>query len=261
MHMTWRRTLCCCWCRCCTCSAVEPRHRPFAARTLADSTLSWVGASEHCPRQADVVASLPLAGWQRPRTHRSLHFDMQNLFAPALRHPALLQMVSLLHLADITEEGVTFSSPADGSRMLLTPEHSIRIQNQIGPPLQLQRAQPTLCRGFRVQDVGLGSRHWRLSKVSIAALCTWSLARRVLSCPGRASAVCCLPRVLVRQSAFGQHCSVQQQQQQQPRSHGSSRQLQCCSLLHVALCQGCCLARSLRAAATVAATPGSRPGR
>ena len=42
------------------------------------------------------------------------------------------QMVSLLHLADITEEGVTFSSPVDGSRMLLTPEHSIRIQNQLG---------------------------------------------------------------------------------------------------------------------------------
>ena len=44
-------------------------------------------------------------------------------------------MVSLLHLADITEQGVTFSSPVDGSRMLLTPEHSIRIQNQLGAPM------------------------------------------------------------------------------------------------------------------------------
>ena len=35
-------------------------------------------------------------------------------------------MVSLLHLADITEEGVTFQSPTDGQRMLLTPEHSIQ---------------------------------------------------------------------------------------------------------------------------------------
>lgn len=42
------------------------------------------------------------------------------------------QMVSLLHLAEITEEGVTFASPVDGSRMLLTPEHSIAIQNQLG---------------------------------------------------------------------------------------------------------------------------------
>jgi hypothetical protein len=39
-------------------------------------------------------------------------------------------MVSLLHLADINEEGVTFQSPTDGKRMLLTPEHSI----QVSPP-------------------------------------------------------------------------------------------------------------------------------
>jgi len=36
--------------------------------------------------------------------------------------------VSLLHLADITEEGVTFQSPVDGKPMLLTPEESIQIQ-------------------------------------------------------------------------------------------------------------------------------------
>lgn len=42
------------------------------------------------------------------------------------------QMVSLLHLADITEEGVTFQSPTDGQRMLLTPEHSMAIQNRLG---------------------------------------------------------------------------------------------------------------------------------
>jgi hypothetical protein len=40
------------------------------------------------------------------------------------------QMVSLLHLADITEEGVEFQSPVDGSKMLLTPEQSIQIQNR-----------------------------------------------------------------------------------------------------------------------------------
>lgn len=38
------------------------------------------------------------------------------------------QMVSLLHLADITEKGVTFQSPVDGKPMLLTPEDSIQIQ-------------------------------------------------------------------------------------------------------------------------------------
>jgi queuine tRNA-ribosyltransferase len=47
-------------------------------------------------------------------------------------------MVSLLHLADITEEGVTFQSPVDGSRMLLTPEESITIQNQLGADIMMQ---------------------------------------------------------------------------------------------------------------------------
>lgn len=42
------------------------------------------------------------------------------------------QMVSLLHLAEIKEEGVTFQSPVDGSEMLLTPEESMGIQNRLG---------------------------------------------------------------------------------------------------------------------------------
>lgn len=47
------------------------------------------------------------------------------------------QMVSLLHLADITEEGVEFQSPVDGSRMLLTPEHSMSIQNKLGADIMM----------------------------------------------------------------------------------------------------------------------------
>jgi len=58
---------------------------------------------------------------------------------PYLRqHCLFCQMVSLLHLADITEEGVTFQSPVDGSRMLLTPEESITIQNQLGADIMMQ---------------------------------------------------------------------------------------------------------------------------
>jgi len=41
-------------------------------------------------------------------------------------------MVSLLKLAEITEQGVAFQSPHDGSKMLLTPEKSVEIQNAIG---------------------------------------------------------------------------------------------------------------------------------
>lgn len=48
------------------------------------------------------------------------------------------QMVSLLKLATITEEGVNFLSPHDGSPMLLTPEHSISLQNSIGSDIIMQ---------------------------------------------------------------------------------------------------------------------------
>ncbi len=47
------------------------------------------------------------------------------------------QMVSLLHLAEITEQGVKFQSPHDGSEMMLTPEESMHIQNQIGADIMM----------------------------------------------------------------------------------------------------------------------------
>lgn len=42
------------------------------------------------------------------------------------------QMVSLLRFSTVTEQGVHFQSPVDGTEMLLTPERSIAIQNDIG---------------------------------------------------------------------------------------------------------------------------------
>jgi queuine tRNA-ribosyltransferase catalytic subunit len=47
------------------------------------------------------------------------------------------QMVSLLHLAEITEKGVLFQSPVDGTQMLLTPEMSMALQNQIGSDIMM----------------------------------------------------------------------------------------------------------------------------
>ena len=51
------------------------------------------------------------------------------------------QMVSLLKLAEVTEEGVKFQSPHENdstSEMLLTPEKSIEIQNSIGADIMMQ---------------------------------------------------------------------------------------------------------------------------
>lgn len=42
------------------------------------------------------------------------------------------QMVSLLRFSTVSESGVHFQSPVDGTEMLLTPEKSIDIQNDIG---------------------------------------------------------------------------------------------------------------------------------
>jgi len=47
-------------------------------------------------------------------------------------------VVSLLKLATITEEGVRFLSPHDGTPMLLTPEHSISLQSSIGSDIIMQ---------------------------------------------------------------------------------------------------------------------------
>lgn len=42
------------------------------------------------------------------------------------------QMVSLLSLSKVTEEGVSFKNPKNGEKLLLTPEKSVHLQNQIG---------------------------------------------------------------------------------------------------------------------------------
>ena len=48
------------------------------------------------------------------------------------------QMVSLAKLSNVTEEGVEFQHPRDGSIMMLTPEKSISIQNAIGADIMMQ---------------------------------------------------------------------------------------------------------------------------
>lgn len=51
-------------------------------------------------------------------------------------------MVSLLKLAKVTEKGVEFQSPHDGTMMMLTPEKSIDIQNSIGKTKSIQIELP-----------------------------------------------------------------------------------------------------------------------
>ncbi|ODV91029.1 hypothetical protein CANCADRAFT_24300 [Tortispora caseinolytica NRRL Y-17796] len=72
------------------------------------------------------------------------------------------QMVSLLKLATITEDGVQFLSPHDGSPMLLTPEHSMSLQNSIGADImmQLDDVVSTLTTGARLEEATNRSIRW-----------------------------------------------------------------------------------------------------
>jgi len=72
------------------------------------------------------------------------------------------QMVSLLKLAKMTEQGVNFESPYDGSQKLLTPEESIRIQNSIGADImmQLDDVVASTTTGPRVEEAMWRSIRW-----------------------------------------------------------------------------------------------------
>lgn len=71
-------------------------------------------------------------------------------------------MVSLLKLAEITEQGVQFQSPHDGSLMMLTPEHSMSLQNSIGSDImmQLDDVISSLVTGPRVEEAMWRSIRW-----------------------------------------------------------------------------------------------------
>jgi queuine tRNA-ribosyltransferase catalytic subunit len=72
------------------------------------------------------------------------------------------QMVSLLDLAEITEQGVRFKSPHDGSTMVLTPEHSMSLQNVIGADImmQLDDVVHSSVTGERLEEATLRSIRW-----------------------------------------------------------------------------------------------------
>ena len=72
------------------------------------------------------------------------------------------QMVSLLKLANFTEEGVKFQSPHNGSEMMLTPEHSMAIQNALESDImmQLDDVVSVLTKGERMHEAMKRSTRW-----------------------------------------------------------------------------------------------------
>ena len=65
------------------------------------------------------------------RKHGDLH-DMMHWEKPILTDSGGFQVFSLAKMRKITEEGVTFASPVDGSRVFLSPEVSMQVQRDLG---------------------------------------------------------------------------------------------------------------------------------
>ncbi|APE06535.1 MULTISPECIES: tRNA guanosine(34) transglycosylase Tgt [Alteromonas] len=65
------------------------------------------------------------------RQHGDLH-DFMNWDRPILTDSGGFQVFSLGDLRKITEEGVTFRSPINGEKILLTPEKSMEVQADLG---------------------------------------------------------------------------------------------------------------------------------
>lgn len=85
--------------------------------------------------------------------HNGLH-NFMKWNSSLLTDSGGFQMVSLSKLSKVTEEGVLFCSPRDGTEMLLTPERSIEIQNIIGADIimQLDDVVHSLTTGERVRQ-------------------------------------------------------------------------------------------------------------
>ena len=90
---------------------------------------------------AQIVLGNTFHLWLRPGTdimekhgglHGFMHWDK-----PILTDSGGFQVFSLNGLRKITEEGVKFASPIDGSRLFLTPEESMRIQKALNSDIAM----------------------------------------------------------------------------------------------------------------------------
>ena len=70
-------------------------------------------------------------GTEIVKQHGDLH-DFMHWYKPILTDSGGFQVFSLGDLRKITEEGVTFRSPINGEKILLTPEKSMQVQHDLG---------------------------------------------------------------------------------------------------------------------------------
>ncbi|QIV95837.1 tRNA-guanine transglycosylase [Allofrancisella inopinata] len=85
---------------------------------------------------ADIILGNTFHLWLRPGTdivkkHGDLH-DFIGWDKPILTDSGGFQVFSLGKLRKLTEDGVTFSSPVNGSKVFLSPEISMQVQKDLG---------------------------------------------------------------------------------------------------------------------------------
>lgn len=85
---------------------------------------------------ADIILGNTFHLMLRPGTeiiqaHGTLH-DFMHWTAPILTDSGGFQVFSLAEMRKITEQGVIFNSPVDGSKVELTPEISMQVQRELG---------------------------------------------------------------------------------------------------------------------------------
>jgi len=102
---------------------------------------------------AQIVLGNTFHLWLRPGTdildrHGGLHGFMQ-WNRPILTDSGGFQVFSLDGMRKITEEGVRFASPIDGSRLFLTPEESMRIQRSLNSDIAMVLDE---CTPYRIGD-------------------------------------------------------------------------------------------------------------
>ena len=94
----------------------------------------------------NINASIILANtyhlWLRPgedvlKEVNGIHQFMNYYNGPILTDSGGFQVFSLARLRDITDEGVKFKSHLDGSKLFMSPEDSIRIQEAIGSDIAM----------------------------------------------------------------------------------------------------------------------------
>ena len=93
--------------------------------------------------------------------HRFMGWDR-----PILTDSGGYQVMSLSELAKVTEEGVSFKSHLDGSRHMLSPERSVKVQRLLGADIVMQFDQLVPTTAARDEQVAAMERSVRWAKRS-----------------------------------------------------------------------------------------------